>query len=101
MSENSAEKPAQGKEKESEITLRVVAILAERLGGPLHRMGPSTSIMDDLGADSLDVLVIAARIEKEFKVKVPTTVMSQIRTIQDITNVICDALAGELPRDIE
>jgi len=49
---------------------RVVTIVAEALNVPVERVTPSASLIDDLGAESIDFLDILFRIETAFNIKV-------------------------------
>ncbi len=49
---------------------RVATIVAEALNVPVERVTPSASLIDDLGAESIDFLDILFRIETAFNIKV-------------------------------
>ena len=49
---------------------RVAAIVAEALNVPVERVTPSASLIDDLGAESIDFLDILFRIETAFGIKI-------------------------------
>jgi len=48
------------------------------------KLGPETHLMKDLGADSLDALNIALRLEEAFKIKIPDEAIPRFLTIGDI-----------------
>lgn len=49
---------------------RVVTIVADALNVPAERVTPSASLIDDLGAESIDFLDILFRVETAFNIKV-------------------------------
>lgn len=58
-------------------------IVAELRVDP-DQLGPTTHLMKDLGADSLDALNIALRLEEVFKIKIPDESIPKFLTIGDI-----------------
>lgn len=50
---------------------KVVATIANALGCDLDRVKPDASLIDDLGAESIDYLDIVFRLEQAFRVKIP------------------------------
>lgn len=53
------------------IMPKVAEAIAEALGREPGEVQPHMSLMDDLGAESIDFLDLVFRLEKEFKVKIP------------------------------
>jgi acyl carrier protein len=49
-----------------------------------EQLAPHTHLMKDLGADSLDALNIALRLEDAFKIKIPDDAIPNFLTISDI-----------------
>jgi acyl carrier protein len=49
-----------------------------------NQLAPNTHLMKDLGADSLDALNIALRLEDAFKIKIPDDAIPNFLTISDI-----------------
>lgn len=59
---------------EVEITAiypKVAGIMADALGCDAGKVKPDSSLIDDLGAESIDFLDIVFRLERAFKVKIP------------------------------
>src|SRR5689334_22494987 len=54
-----------------EIHTRVVNVLVEALGVDEDDVTPSATLQGDLGAESIDFLDIAFRLEREFRIKIP------------------------------
>lgn len=59
-------------------------IIVAELRVDLDQLHPHTHLMKDLGADSLDALNIALRLEDAFKIKIPDNAIPNFLTISDI-----------------
>ena len=59
------------KEDISAVFPKVAATMADALGCDLERVKPDASLIDDLGAESIDFLDNVFRLERAFKVKIP------------------------------
>jgi acyl carrier protein len=53
------------------LEVRIRSIVAEQLGCDMGEVIPEASILDDLGADSLDVVELVMAIEEAFDIEVP------------------------------
>ena len=71
-----------------ELAERVMAIVSEQLGVEKESLVPEANLLDDLGADSLDVVELVMAIEEEFAIEVPDEDAENIRTLGDITSYI-------------
>jgi len=74
---------------------RVKKIAVEQLGVEEQEVAPSASFVDDLGADSLDLVELIMSLEEEFskpsqKVEIPDEDAEKIITIQDAVDYIED-----------
>lgn len=67
---------------------KVCAILAEQLDVNAEDLTPETSIIDDLGADSLDIVDLVMTLEDEFDLEVPDEDIENIHTIGDLVTYI-------------
>ena len=72
----------------SEITAKVHELIAESLGVGEEEIKPNSSFIDDLGADSLDIVELVMLIEKEFKIEIPDEDAEKISTVQDSIDYI-------------
>ena len=63
---------------------RVKKIVAEHLGVEESKVTESASFIDDLGADSLDVVEILMSIEDEFDIEIPDSEIENLRTIGEL-----------------
>ena len=74
---------------------RVKRIIVERLGVDEEEVAPSANFVDDLGADSLDLVELIMSIEEEFsqsaqKVEIPDDDAEKITTVQEAVDYIKD-----------
>ena len=67
---------------------KVKAILSEQFDVAEDTITLETSIMNDLGADSLDVVDLLMSIEDEFEVEVPDSEIENIKTFEHLVNYI-------------
>ena len=73
-----------------EIFEKLQAIIAEQLELDEDTITYDSHILDDLGADSLDVVDLIMSVEDEFGVEVPDEALENIRTIEDMVKYIED-----------
>lgn len=69
---------------------KVKAILSEQFDVEEDTITPETSIADDLGADSLDVVDLLMSIEDEFEFEVPDEEIDNIKTVGELVKYIED-----------
>ena len=74
---------------------RIKRIVVEQLGADDKDVVPSASFVDDLGADSLDLVELIMSLEEEFsnpdhKIEIPDEAAEKIATIQDAVDYIKD-----------
>ena len=67
---------------------RVKKVLVEQLDVDEEAVTPPASIVDDLGADSLDVVEIIMGLEEEFDVEIPDEDAEKITTVQQIISYV-------------
>lgn len=70
------------------IEERVKEIIADQLGVSVDQIKPESKFVDDLGADSLDVVELIMAFEEEFGVEIPDEDAEKISTVQDVLNYI-------------
>ena len=63
---------------------KVAAILAEQLDAEAETITLESSLVDDLGADSLDVVDLVMTLEDEFDMEIPDEDIENVRTVGDI-----------------
>ena len=72
---------------------RLRKIVVEQLGVEAEEVVPSASFIDDLGADSLDLVELIMSLEEEFsnpsrKIEIPDEDAEKILTIQDVIDYL-------------
>jgi len=72
----------------SETADRVKKIVVEHLGVEPEKVTPEASFIDDLGADSLDIVELVMAFEEEFNVEIPADAAEKITTVKDATDYI-------------
>lgn len=63
---------------------KVIKIIEEQLGVDPERVKPEASFIDDLGADSLDIVELVMAMEEEFDIEIPDEDAEKLRTVQDV-----------------
>ena len=71
---------------------KLVSIIVDVLGVDAEEITPDTTVVDDLGADSLDVAQIIMGIEEEFDVTVDQDVASNVTTVGQALELIKNAI---------
>ncbi|MBQ0145974.1 MAG: acyl carrier protein [Lachnospiraceae bacterium] len=67
---------------------KIREIICEVLSVEPEEVTMSTSIVDDLGADSLDVFQIVMAIEEEYEIQIPQEEVEKIKTVGDAVEAI-------------
>ena len=67
---------------------QIIEIIAAQLKKEAGQIAPETNIMDDLGADSLDVVELLMAIEETFGVSVPDEDVQSLKTVGDIVSYV-------------
>ena len=63
---------------------KIVEILCEQLDLDPDRISMDTSITDDLGADSLDLVEVLMSVEDEFEVEIPDEEAEKFKSVADL-----------------
>ena len=67
---------------------KVRDIVVEQLGSEADEVTLESTFIDDLGADSLDIVELIMAVEEEFNVEIPDEAAEKIKTVQDVVNYI-------------
>ena len=67
----------------SDVLERVKNIVVENLDVEADKVTEPASFIDDLGADSLDLVELVMAFEEEFNIEIPDDVQESIRTVGD------------------
>ena len=67
---------------------KVIGIIAEQLDVAREQCVPEASFIDDLGADSLDLVELIMEMEENFSVQISEEELENIRIIQDVIDFL-------------
>jgi acyl carrier protein len=67
---------------------RIKKIIEEQLGVEGERIKPEASFIDDLGADSLDIVELVMAMEEEFDLEIPDEDAEKLKTVSDVTKYL-------------
>lgn len=73
---------------EEQLNPKVKDIIVEELGIDPERVKMEASFIDDLGADSLDIVQLVMAIEEEFNIDIPDEDVEKLRTVQDVQSYL-------------
>ncbi|MCB0364773.1 MAG: acyl carrier protein [Bdellovibrionaceae bacterium] len=73
------------------IEPKVKKIIEEQLGVDPERVKLEASFIDDLGADSLDIVELVMAMEEEFEIEIPDEDAEKLKTVSDV----CKYLEGK------
>ena len=78
----------------TDLEQRVSNIIVEQLGATKEEIAPEASFIDDLGADSLDIVELVMAMEETFDIEIPDEDAEKIQTIGDAVSYIKERLEG-------
>lgn len=78
----------------NEVTEKVKTVIAQQLDIDKGELVPTAHILDDLGADSLDVVELIMALEQEFDMEIPDEEAENIQTVGDVHEYIQKRLAA-------
>lgn len=67
---------------------QVKKIVKEQLGVEAEEIQMSSTFVDDLGADSLDIVELIMAFEEEFNIEIPDEKAEKIKTVEDVVKYI-------------
>ena len=71
-----------------EVFEKVKGIIVEQLGVSEASVTMDASFIDDLGADSLDIVELVMALEEEFDMEIPDTDAEKVVTVSDVVEYI-------------
>ena len=73
-----------------EIADRVSAIIVEQLNVAAEDVNTEASFIDDLGADSLDIVELVMALEEEYDIEISDEAAEKIQTVGDAVSYITE-----------
>jgi len=70
------------------VNPKVKEIIVEQLGVDPEKVRPEASFIDDLGADSLDIVELVMAMEEEFDLEIPDEDAEKLKTVQDVASYL-------------
>jgi acyl carrier protein len=71
-----------------EIQGKIKQIIVDELGVDEAEVTPNARFIDDLGADSLDLVELVMRFEEEFGIEIPDEDAEKIQSVSDAFNYV-------------
>ena len=78
----------------AENTDKVKDIIVTELGVEREKLTDDASFIDDLGADSLDIVELVMEFEKEFNIDIPDEEAEKLRTVGDAIAYLNQKVGG-------
>lgn len=75
-----------------EIFDKVKEIIVEQLGVAENNVNQEASFIDDLGADSLDIVEFIMALEEEFDIEIPDNDAEKVVTVGDVVDYLKENL---------
>ncbi len=76
-----------------EVFEKVKNIIVEQLGATESSVTMEASFIDDLGADSLDIVELIMALEEEFDTEIPDSDAEKVVTVGDVVDYIKEHIA--------
>ena len=80
---------------DNNIEKRVIEIVCENLGVNTEQVTRSTSFIEDVGADSLDIVELVMELEEEFDIQIPDDQAEKIKTVGEAVDYIENAVKNK------
>jgi acyl carrier protein len=75
-------------EMSTEIPAKVREVITEQLSVDADKVKGEASFIDDLGADSLDIVELVMAMEEAFEIDIPDEEAEKLKTVQDVANYL-------------
>ncbi|MDO5562379.1 MAG: acyl carrier protein [Synergistaceae bacterium] len=81
--------------KMEEVQAKLKEIVMDRLNAEEEQIKPEASFVEDLGADSLDIVELIMGIEEEFDIEIPDEDAEKLTTVGEALNYVKTKLGAE------
>ncbi len=81
--------------KMEEVQAKLKEIVMDRLNAEEDQIKPEASFVEDLGADSLDIVELIMGIEEEFDIEIPDEDAEKLTTVEEAMNYVKSKLGAE------
>ncbi|MBW4562003.1 MAG: acyl carrier protein [Mojavia pulchra JT2-VF2] len=79
---------------QADIFERVKKVVTDQLGVEAETIRPQSTFIDDLGADSLDIVELVMAFEEEFDIEIPDEAAEKILSVQEAVDYINSKVAA-------
>jgi acyl carrier protein len=73
---------------------KVRTIICEQLSVDADKVKPEASFIDDLGADSLDIVELVMKMEQDFDIEIPDDAAEKLKTVGDVMKYVTSKAAS-------
>lgn len=77
---------------DSKLQQKIINLIADQLGLPVQDIKEDSHFVDDLGADSLDIVELIMAMEEEFDLEIPDEEAEKLLTLNDVLTYLKDHL---------
>jgi acyl carrier protein len=74
---------------EDTVASRITVLLVDSLGIEPDVITPTAELAEDLGIDSVDSVQLTIALEREFGMSFPDAALADVRTVQDVIDLVC------------
>ncbi len=71
-----------------ELNVKVTNLIETQLGVEKEKIVPTASFIDDLGADSLDIVELIMSMEEEYDIEIPDEDAEKLKTVQNVMDYL-------------
>ena len=77
-----------------ELRVKIYQLVCDQLGVDQSQVRPEATLLDDLGADSLDVVEMVMALEETFDLEIPDEDVEGIQTVGDVESYLAKRIAA-------
>ncbi len=74
--------------KTNEIFEKVAELISAQLPVTIDQIKPESKLVDDLGADSANIMILVFDLEREFDIEVDNDALARVTTVSDIVDYL-------------